>query len=287
MKTFKTRAISSIVFVAIMIVGLFGNPWLFLLLLLIIHAGCWVEYQSLIAAIDSTYRQISIFHKIGIITAGIAFMLWCTHDYYRVGTLNIHAIGWWLLLLMIFVFPIIEILFAKQFSLIHVRYSILGLLYISISLGCMLLLRNMSWQKQASLAYWSDVHFPISTYLVFCVWVNDTMAYIIGSLIGKTPLSSISPKKTWEGTISGILICVVVMTSVSYLLHWLFYTQALTISLIAAVAGNLGDLLESKLKRMANVKDSGNIMPGHGGFLDRFDSLLVAAPLVWIYVTFF
>ena len=65
MKTFKTRAISSIVFVAIMIVGLFGNPWLFLLLLLIIHAGCWVEYQSLIAAIDSTYRQISIFHKIG------------------------------------------------------------------------------------------------------------------------------------------------------------------------------------------------------------------------------
>jgi len=287
MKTFKTRAISSIVFVAIMGLGLFGNPWLFLFLFLIIHTGCWIEYQSLIAKIDSTYTQISIFHKIGIIIAGIAFMLWCTHDYYRIGTLNIHAIGWWLLLLMVFVFPIIEILFAKQFSLINVRNSILGLLYISISLGCIILLRNITWQKQVNSTNWKDIHCAIPTFLIFCIWVNDTMAYIVGSLIGKTPLSSISPKKTWEGTLGGIIICVALMTSISYLLHWLPWIEALAISLIAAVAGTVGDLLESKLKRMANVKDSGNIMPGHGGFLDRFDSLLVAAPLVWIYVTFF
>ena len=123
-------------------------------------------------------------------------MLWCTHDYYRIGTLNIHAIGWWLLLLMVFVFPIIEILFAKQFSLINVRNSILGLLYISISLGCIILLRNITWQKQVNSTNWKDIHFAIPTFLIFCIWVNDTMAYIVGSLIGKTPLSSISVSYT-------------------------------------------------------------------------------------------
>ena len=122
------------------------------------------------------------------------------------------------------------------------------------------------------------------------MWINDTMAYIVGSLIGKTPLTSISPKKTWEGTLGGIILCVTVVTIISSYLptlrdfnfvHWLM------ISLIASVAGTFGDIFESKLKRLAGVKDSGSIMPGHGGFLDRFDSLLVATPFVWLYVEIF
>lgn len=142
------------------------------------------------------------------------------------------------------------------------------------------------------------------------------MAYIVGSLIGKTPLSKISPKKTWEGTIGGIILSVftigllfssnfplfiirvslIISTHLpsSFIkqitekypftmnnLYW-YITAA-----IVAIAGTFGDLFESKLKRMANVKDSGNIMPGHGGFLDRFDSMLLAIPAVWLYVYFF
>jgi len=116
------------------------------------------------------------------------------------------------------------------------------------------------------------------------------MAYIVGSLIGKTPFSSISPKKTWEGTSGGALLCVVVIGLLGYLLqvakilapvHWVM------IAAICAVLGTAGDLLESKLKRMAGVKDSGSFMPGHGGFLDRFDSLLVATPFVWLYLKLF
>ena len=122
---------------------------------------------------------------------------------------------------------------------------------------------------------------PIS--IVFSVWINDTMAYIVGSIIGKTPLSKISPRKTWEGTIGGILLCVVVMGLLAYWLR-LSVTDACFIAGIAAIAGTVGDLLESKLKRMANIKDSGQIMPGHGGALDRFDSLLIATPMVWLYV---
>lgn len=126
--------------------------------------------------------------------------------------------------------------------------------------------------------------------IIFSIWINDTMAYVVGSFIGKTPLSKISPKKTWEGTIGGALLCVAVMVLLGYLVpaakiisvkHWLM------IALLAALFGSLGDLFESKLKRMAGVKDSGSFMPGHGGFLDRFDSLLWATPAVWIYVQLF
>ena len=109
---------------------------------------------------------------------------------------------------------------------------------------------------------------------------------LVGSLIGKTPLSPVSPKKTWEGTIGGALLAVLVMVLVGrYSLHFPI-KPLLLISLTAAIAGTLGDLFESKLKRLANVKDSGSIMPGHGGFLDRFDSLLLATSTLWLVLYF-
>jgi phosphatidate cytidylyltransferase len=111
------------------------------------------------------------------------------------------------------------------------------------------------------------------------------MAYIVGSLIGKTPFSSISPKKTWEGTIGGAILAVAAVTLYNYFSNDEFIS-ALCISSITVVFGTIGDLFESKLKRLAGVKDSGSIMPGHGGFLDRFDSLLFASPFVWLYVRF-
>jgi len=131
---------------------------------------------------------------------------------------------------------------------------------------------------------WSPL-IPIA--IIFSIWINDTMAYIVGSLIGKTPFSKISPKKTWEGTGGGAVLCVIVIA-----LLGAFIPAAQTVSpkdwiiiaVLCAVCGTLGDLFESKLKRMAHVKDSGSFMPGHGGFLDRFDSLLLAAPAVWIYL---
>lgn len=115
------------------------------------------------------------------------------------------------------------------------------------------------------------------------------MAYVVGSLIGKTPLSKISPKKTWEGTVGGIILSVIVAGVVAYTSNKfrLATIEIAIIAAIASIAGTFGDLFESKLKRMANVKDSGNIMPGHGGFLDRFDSMLLAIPAVWLYVYFF
>jgi phosphatidate cytidylyltransferase len=113
------------------------------------------------------------------------------------------------------------------------------------------------------------------------------MAYIVGSLMGKTPFSPISPKKTWEGTIGGMILAIVVMSLIAWVTGELPVHHAAIIAALAAVAGTYGDLFESKLKRMAGVKDSGRIMPGHGGFLDRFDSLLFAATVVWFYMALF
>ena len=113
------------------------------------------------------------------------------------------------------------------------------------------------------------------------------MAYIVGSFIGKTPLSAVSPKKTWEGTIGGALLCVVTISILGSTIglaksistfHWVMMAS------VCAVFGTLGDLLESKMKRLAGVKDSGQIMPGHGGFLDRFDSMLMTAPFIYLYI---
>ncbi|HVY75182.1 MAG TPA: phosphatidate cytidylyltransferase, partial [Puia sp.] len=103
--------------------------------------------------------------------------------------------------------------------------------------------------------------------------------------------SKISPKKTWEGTIGGFIFCVLLMGALGYFLSNGFEVQVifkwLIVAALASVAGTVGDLLQSKLKRAADVKDSGHILPGHGGFLDRFDSLLFATPFIWLYIVMF
>ncbi len=145
-----------------------------------------------------------------------------------------------------------------------------GLAYIVLPCALLLLIRSI------------DPIWPLV--LILCIWTNDTMAYLVGSLTGRTPFSSISPKKTWEGTIGGAVLTVVGAAIWAYFSEGYRMVDAVAIALCAAVAGTAGDLFESKLKRLAGVKDSGRLMPGHGGALDRFDSLLVATPFAFCYL---
>ena len=222
-KTFKTRALTAIIFVAVMLTGLLWNYWSFLILFSIIHFGSWWEFIKLI---------------------------------------------------------------RKIYDKKYLKYILLGLIYITIPIFLMIdlgtELRVYTINNTNEIIY----HKLIPCSIIFSIWINDTMAYIVGSLIGKTPLSKISPKKTWEGTLGGIILA----TFVAGVIAWQFdlnIQKIVIIAGIASIAGTIGDLLESKLKRMAGVKDSGNIMPGHGGFLDRFDSLLLAIPAVWLYIFLF
>lgn len=296
-QTFKTRTITSIVFVIVMLAGLLWNQWSFFILFSIIHVGCWIEYQKLIGLIDKDYQQITPFHKYGVMLAGWCIMLYFTNDSYNIFGLPLHELGWWMGLLLIFILPITELLFTRNIQLKNIGYSALGLVYISLSWGLMMDLNNHSIKlfyanhlppfpyggfNPTEMAYkWA---MPIL--IIAVIWINDTMAYISGSLIGKNSLSKISPNKTWEGTIGGALLAIGVAAFVAWSADFNIFQFIIT-TIIIVIAGTFGDLLESKLKRMANVKDSGNLMPGHGGFLDRFDSLLFAIPFVWLYIFFF
>jgi len=183
-------------------------------------------------------------------------------------------------------------LLKKIYGAEYLKYTLFGLLYITMPIVMILDLRNV-WSPFEGLKMHNDFGVTIPLAIIFSIWINDTMAYLVGSFIGKTPFSKISPKKTWEGTIGGAILCVLLIGFLFPLLaerYFFPFAQKqiyFIIAAICAVFGTLGDLLESKLKRMADVKDSGAIMPGHGGFLDRFDSLLIATPVVWLYIKLF
>ena len=220
----KTRALTALFFVILMMSGLLINAYSFLTLFLIILFGCLFEF-----------------------------------------------------------YKIIKIIFPVR----YIFYLPAALLYILMPLIMILDLGGLfdTYTKGNPLTY--DPLIPCG--LIFSIWINDTMAYLVGSWIGRTPFSPISPKKTWEGTIGGVILCVLIISLLGKLpvASRISQLQWACIALLAGIFGTIGDLFESKLKRMAGIKDSGRIMPGHGGFLDRFDSLLVATPFVWIYVRAF
>lgn len=286
--TFRTRALTALFFCLVMLAGLLIGPWSFFILFSIIHFGCWIEFQKLVGKIDPEYASISPFHKYGVMFAGWCIMLYFTNDAFTIFGIRLHALGWWLGLLFAFVLPIIELLFAKNIHLKNIGHSLFGLIYISLSWGLMMDLRVMFMGiEEGNEKVYLDTGWYIPLVLVVAMWINDTMAYLVGSWIGRTPFSKISPKKTWEGTAGGAILSIVLISlgmklilPYSNVWNWIF------ISSIASIIGVFGDLLESKLKRLANVKDSGQILPGHGGFLDRFDSLLLATSFVWLYVNF-
>ncbi len=289
-KTFNTRALTAIVFVAVMLAGLLINQWSFFILFAVIHFGCWWEYFKLI---EKNYQaSFHIYTKLGFMLLGYGLMLWFCGESFQFGdyllrdnfSMPVSVAG--------FVLTVTGIFKQGPLHLNAFGSALLGIFYISMSWGMMMQLYGIETINPLLLTdkpvY--TLFFPLVA--IGTMWINDTMAYIVGSLIGRTPLSKISPKKTWEGTIGGIILA-------SLLIGWLAtrfdntevfgqsFTWWTTLAAIAAIIGTLGDLLESKLKRLAGVKDSGSLMPGHGGFLDRFDSLLLATPFVWGFVQLF
>lgn len=272
----KTRAITAVFFVAIMLTGLLWNQWSYWLLFTVIHVGCWYEYKQLLLKIDPSYEQMNSIHHNSIQLAGIGLMLTGGMDDLSIGELILPDLGKYILVAFLLLFMMNEVLRNKSNSYRFPVYALGGFLYISLACyGMMLMYGNIRHQVFAEQP---DVVMPML--VIATIWVNDTMAYLVGSLMGKTPLSSISPKKTLEGTLGGFVLSVFVVTWAGKTFYGLPLTPVLVISSLAALAGIWGDLLESKLKRMAGVKDSGQLMPGHGGFLDRFDSLLLAATVV-------
>ena len=158
-----------------------------------------------------------------------------------------------------------------------IRFNLLSFFWLSVPLSMYL---SLGWFENKN-----EYHYTLPLLIICLLWINDTFAYLIGSLFGKHKMTPIlSPGKTWEGFFGGLLITV--------LAGWISFkiTNSYTvgiwiiISITTVVFGFLGDISESKIKRIYKIKNSGSLLPGHGGILDRFDSLLLAAPAVFIVI---
>lgn len=266
-KTFTTRASTALVFVTVMLAGLLGPISVFLCLFSIIAWIGLTEFSRLLERIFQT--SFSKPAKFAYSLLGMsAFGMGCFAPMlppaaewpYTQGSLVFYLVGLFIGFLGMFLW------WAKGSN---ARYLLSGVGYIGFGLGLFAQLRL--------------AHNLLPMALIALIWTNDTMAYLSGSLIGKTPLMpKVSPKKTIEGTIGGIVFTVFLAWLGSRYLTDFSSAYWMVLAFIASVIGTAGDLMESKLKRMADVKDSGNIMPGHGGVLDRFDSLLLAAPFAFL-----
>ncbi|MDW7695463.1 phosphatidate cytidylyltransferase [Flammeovirgaceae bacterium SG7u.111] len=159
-----------------------------------------------------------------------------------------------------------------------IAFTFLGVIYV----GTPFALLNMC-------AFVDSVyHYEIIIGLLFTLWGSDTGAYFAGKNFGRRPLfARVSPKKTWEGSVGGALTAIGLASIFAYYFPVLATWQWITISIIIVVAGTYGDLVESLFKRSIHIKDSGTTIPGHGGFLDRFDGLLIAAPIIVVFIKLF
>jgi phosphatidate cytidylyltransferase len=214
-------------------------------------------------------------HEFKTMTKGATgIMLWVLPAYLFYTTTVLHGFVHHLAYLL-FLLPILHAAYSviKLKDAKHMLYTCAGaVLYIAIPLASVI-----------------DLHVSMISGLIvpffIMIWANDTGAYLVGRAIGKTKLApKISPKKTIEGLIGGIIFCIATALITSYFLPELSIANAIGIAVVVGIFSNIGDLFESALKRIVGVKDSGHLFPGHGGFLDRFDSVIFAAPATLIYI---
>ena len=172
----------------------------------------------------------------------------------------------------------------------NIGATLFGVIYLGWLLGHAILLRNIGEYETVSTYAMNfqglpDLGFFLAVFAVACTFLNDTGAYYTGKMIGRHKLApKISPGKTIEGTVGGIVVCILTGLIVNFLFgHPLSSDWTIAFALLVAIAAILGDLVESSIKRGAGMKDSGDIVPGHGGVLDRFDSLIFVFPVSYYF----
>ncbi|GJM35561.1 MAG: phosphatidate cytidylyltransferase [Saprospiraceae bacterium] len=274
MKGLLRRLFTAIFFVLLMLGGLYGGRYSFVLLFAIVTALCLWEFLNMVLVkyTQRDFVRIIIGMGLGLVPFIISTVVQLDLANDREVFISLSA---FLVSPFLFTAFLYELYSNSQNPFLNIAFMMLGMIYIGVPFA---LLDFIAFDGAY---FYADTVFG----LLLLSWSNDTGAYVVGSLFGRTKLfPRISPKKTWEGTIGGFaitfLICIILAKYFTELdfVHWL------ALAGIVSVFGTLGDLVESMLKRSMQTKDSGGLLPGHGGFLDRFDGFIFMLPYATAYL---
>ena len=277
MKNLIIRALTGILFVAVMVGGILYSPATFGLLFTLITALSVWEFTGIVnQRADVTVNRM--------ITTMAGACLFIAFFGYAAGIDGgaVLFVPW--LLSMVYLL-ISELYLQRESPLNNWAYSMLSQVYVALpfSLLCLLEFSDLAPVDTEIQMDYSGSWMVLAIYI--CLWCNDTGAYCVGSLIGRHKLfPRVSPGKSWEGSIGGAVLCLIVSQVAAHYLPFLTAIEWAVFALVVVVFGTWGDLIESLLKRQMGIKDSGKILPGHGGMLDRFDSSILAIPASVIFL---
>lgn len=262
------RALTASLFLVILLSGILINEYLFLGIFVLITGISQLELYKLFEKKEHyTQKKYGIF--LGIVLFITSFL---------VAKGIIPSSGYYFTIFLILLMFIIQLYSQRETHFTCVAFTLVALIYVAIPLSTINFIAFAGINE-------NQYTYEYVLAMFVMIWANDSGAYIFGSLFGKTKLfEKVSPKKTWEGTIGGFLTVLVAGYILSLWFTELNLIQWFIFGAIVSVFGTYGDLVESHLKRRAGVKDSGRIMPGHGGMLDRFDSTYFAAPMIFLYL---
>jgi phosphatidate cytidylyltransferase len=267
LKEFTIRTISGITYAGLMVAAVMIHPLIFAAVYLLVLVIGMNEFYSLIPEGENRAMKIP-----GIIT-GILLFLSVFLIYYQGAPeliLGIPVIA----LLTIMALPMFR---PNAHALHSLGLTLAGILYVALPIS--------SFNGLVFNPYQAGFDYQVALFLFAVIWLNDTGAYITGMFLGRHKMfPRISPKKSWEGLIGGLVIAMLAAWLIQPILPGIPQSMIWIMTPAAVIAGTFGDLAESTWKRAAGVKDSGKIMPGHGGILDRFDSMLFAAPVVYLLI---
>ena len=269
---FLQRAITGILFVGVLVGCILYDPWTFSALFVVISALTIREFGHLINQVEGVSINKNITMLAGVYLY-MAVMAFCT---------NLSGSKIFLpYLLLIMYLMISELYLKKENPVMNWAYSMLSQLYIALPFAMLNVLSFHTSPMDTSVSY--NPILPLSVFVF--IWLSDTGAYCVGSLIGRHRLfERISPKKSWEGSIGGGIVAIGSSFIFAHYFPIMNMAEWAGLALIVVIFGTWGDLTESLLKRQLHIKDSGAILPGHGGMLDRFDSALMAIPAAVVYM---
>lgn len=271
MKDLLPRIVSGSLYIGLIVFATTAGPWIFAGLMALFFILCFIEYVSITELSDKLYIVLSFLGSAGVFYF-FSDYLFGQNSAFVLESLSFAGP-------VLFLLACFTILFSSNELYVEFGKATIGVIYLAVpfSLALTIPLTEYHLGKEV---------ITNEILLIFIlIWISDIMAYVVGSLWGKHKLApKISSGKSWEGAIGGFIFTVIA----GYLLEFFIFPESrfnwLIIGTIVAICAPIGDIVESKLKRMFNAKDSGKLIPGHGGFLDRLDSFIFVIPMVYLYL---